>query len=166
MRNPNRGSTLIELIMVMLLLVLIGAAISVLIFAGGGTQERIINEKNAQMDARVALSYVNMFIRQNDAAGKVTVTPNAYTGENSILIRTREDWGGYDTWIYWMDGRLYECLVDQDEQPALGLSFVVAEVDYFRVSRSDDGAINNTIGYTTGDKSEEMSSTIFLRSAE
>jgi len=166
MGNLKAGNTLIELIMVMLLLILFGTAVTTLIYSGGEAQSRIIAEKNAQMDARVALSYLNMYIRQNDEADKVTVMPNDYTGENSILIRTRADWGGYDTWIFWADGHLYECLVDEGGQPAVGLSFVVAAVDSYSVTQNDDGAIRNTIGYTTGGRAEEMSSVIYLRSAE
>jgi len=151
--------------MVMLLLVLFGAAISVLIFSGGETQNRIISEKNAQIDARVALSYVNMYIRQNDEAGKIEITPNAYTGEESILVRTRADWGGYDTWIFFAEGCLYECLVDPGCDPSVGLSFKIAEIDRFDVNLNEDGSIVNTIGYMVNDRPEEMRSVIFLRSA-
>jgi len=166
MRNLRSGSTLVELIMVMLLLVLFGAAISVLIYSGGETQGRIIAEKNAQIDARVALSYLNMYIRQNDEAGKIEITPNAYTGEKSILVKTRAEWGGYDTWIFFADGCLYECLVDPGQEPAVGLSFKIAEIDRFDVTVNDDGSVTNTIGYIINDRAEEMRSVIFLRSGD
>jgi len=166
MRNLRTGSTLVELIMVMLLLILFGAAISVLIYSGGETQARIISEKNAQIDARVALSYVNMYIRQNDEADKIEIKPNAYTGEESILVKTRAEWGGYDTWIFFAEGCLYECLVDPGREPSVGLSFKIAEIDRFGVDLNADGAIVNTIGYTVNDRPEEMSSVIFLRSGE
>jgi type II secretory pathway pseudopilin PulG len=164
MKKNKKGNALIELIMVMVLLIIFGASISILIFAGGETQQRIIAEKNARIDARVALNYMNMYIRQHDGADRISVAHNDYTGENAILVRTREDWGGYDTWIFWSEGIIYECIVDPGEQPSVAFSFVIAEVMGFEVDQESDGSISVTVRYTVNDREEEMQSFIFLRS--
>ena len=162
----NKGSTLIELIMVMLLLILFGATISSLIYSGGETQQRIIQEKNSQIDARIALSYLNMSIRQNDRAEKISVEQNPLTGGDSIVIKTRADWGGYDTWIFWADGRMYECLADPDEAPTMMQSVHIANISNFNTRIDENGSIVNTIGYSAGGAEEELTSVIFLRSRQ
>ena len=160
----NRGNTLIELIMVMLLLILFGVVISTLIYSGGETQKKIISEKNSQIDARVAVSYLNMRIRQSDAADRVFIEKNETTGENSIVIKERFDWGGYDTWIFWADGTIYECLVNPGNQPSVGLSERVAKVDKFETGYNDSGAIVSVINYTVNGVEKELRSSVYLRS--
>ena len=169
MKKNHKGSTLVELIMVMLLLILFGITISTLIHSGGEAQEKIISEKNAQIDARIALSYLNMKIRQNDSAEKISIEKTEITGENAIVIKVRydsmyDDWIGYDTWIYWADGFIYECLTDPGEQPEIGLSFRIAEAGRFDTAINENGAIVNTIFYNVNGVDNEMQSTIFLRS--
>ena len=164
MDRPRRGSTLIELIMVMLLLILFGVTISSLIYAGGQTQQKIISEKNSQIDARVAISYLNMRIRQSDAADRVTIQKNDETGMDSIVIKERADWGEIDTWIFWANGLLYECLVNAGEQPAVGLSERIASVERFSTGYDESGAITNVIGYSVNGAQKELRSSVRLRS--
>ena len=161
--NKN-GNTLVELLMVMLLLILFGSTISILIYSGGRTQQKIISEKNSQIDARVAISYLNMKIRQSDAEGMISVELNESTGANSILIKERADWGGIDTWIFWDGGVIYECLVDPGGRPAVGLSEKIAEVDSFSTGYDGAGAILNVIGYTVNGAQKELRSSVYLRS--
>ena len=162
MQKNQKGSTLTELIMVMLLLVIFGMSISWLIYSGGRAQERIISERNSQIDARIAISYLNMVIRQNDAAGRVSIRQNEITGENSIFIKENIDLP-YDMWIYWADGYIYECFISPGGQPEIGLSQRIAEVDWF-FTEMNGGLIVNTIGYTVNGAEMELTGAIFLRS--
>ena len=162
--KANNGNTLVELIMVMLLLILFGVTISSLIYSGGETQQKIISEKNAQINARVAVSYLNMRIRQSDAADKIVVEKNDVTGDNSILIRERAYWGGYDTWIFWADGYIYECISDEGGQPSVELSERIIAADWFHTDINADGSIYNSIGYTVNGVQKELHSSVYLRS--
>ena len=164
MQNSQKGSTLIELIMVMFLLIIFGASTSILIYSGGRAQENILSERNSQIDARIVLSYLNMFIRQNDVAGKILIQENNITGDNSIVIQVREETFGYDVWIFWAEGFIYEAITDPGEYPDLWLSERIAEVDFFNTELSD-GFIINTIRYNINGEEQELSSSIYLRSS-
>ena len=163
----NKGNSLIELIMVMMLLALFGVTIYTLIFSGSQTQSKIHADKNAQVDARIALNYVNVKLRQNDASGKIEIVANPLTGEEAILIKERSVAGEeYDTWIYFFNGELLEFLGFPDEEPIYDFSWVIVESDDFVVHYSqEDGTITNTILYTYDGKPKEMSSTIYLKSS-
>jgi len=164
--NKNiRGASLIELVMVMLVLALFGVTIYTLIATGADTQKRIMNEKNAQSDARVALSYINVRLRQNDESGKIEIKKVDITGENAILIQNRSSGYEYDTWIYNYEGGLYECLVDPGEQPNELFSFYVIDAELFETSiDGESGRITNTVYYSFDGEWKHLSSSIYLRS--
>jgi len=160
----NKGNTLIELIMVMMLLALFGVTMFTLIYAGSRAQETLGENKRAQIDARIGLNYVNVKLRQNDVADRVIVAPHPETSENAIVIREPE----YDTWIYFHDGALYEFWGIRDDLPDLDRSNLIVRAADFRVTYDKTtGTLTNTIVYTYNGQSErEMTSTIHLQARE
>ncbi|MDR1664456.1 MAG: DUF4860 domain-containing protein [Clostridiales bacterium] len=163
-RKDKAGAMLVELVMVMLLLALFGVTIYTMIISGADTQERVVRQKDAQTDARIALSYINVRLRQNDSGGKIFVEPLELTGQNAIVIRTRTFDYEYDTWIYCLNGRLYECLTDPGSPPTEELSFHIVDIEGFEPVLNDDGSIVNTVNYLYGEAEQNLSSTIYLRS--
>ena len=152
--------------MVMLLLALFGVTIYTLIYSGSRTQQKIYADKAAQVDARIGLNYVDVKLRQNDAEGKIEIAPNPMTGENAILIKERTFGEEYDTWIYFYNGELLECLSLPDEEPIYDYSWVIIEADAFRVEEHpEDGTITNTIVYQYDGKPKEMSTMVYLKSS-
>ena len=63
--RDDKGSTLVELVMVMMLLILFGFTTYTLIYAGSETQRKIIEDKDAQVDARIAISYLNVRLKSS-----------------------------------------------------------------------------------------------------
>lgn len=164
-KHNTRGSTMVELIMVMLLLILFGTTIYTLIYAGATTQERIMREKDAQTDARIALSYINVKLRQNDVNGKIVVEKAELTNKDAIVIKDRSEDYAYDTWIFCYDGKLMECLVPPDEQPTeLGSFYIADSEDLDTAYDSTSGSITNTLYYYSGDALKSISSTLYIRS--
>lgn len=163
-KNAQKGSTMVEMIMVMALLALFGITIYTLIYSGESTQDRILQEKNAQSDARIALSYINVRLRQNDVNGKIAVEKIELTGENAIVIKERDEDYAYDTWIFCYDGKLFECFTDPDVQPTELGSFYIVDSEGVETELNDDGTITNTVYYYYGDALTSISSTIYLRS--
>ena len=161
--NNRKGSSLVELVMVMMLLMVFGFTIYSLIYAGSETQAAILENKDAQVDARIALSYVNVRLRQNDAAGKISIIPNPNTGQNAIVIKERDEWY-FDTWIYWSNGRLIECITDPGEIPIDEWGFTIVEIEGFYTSLNPDGTITNTVRYLYQGRIAELSSLVSLRS--
>jgi hypothetical protein len=164
MTKPSGGASLVELGMVMMLLALFGITIYTLIISGADTQVRINARKDAQMDARIALSYINVRLRQNDTAGKIAVEPLELTGENAIVIRERGASYAYDTWIFCHEGKLYECLTDPDVPPSVALSFFIVDAGALTTEMTPDGFIRNTLYYNYGEEVREMSAKVYLRS--
>jgi len=168
-------STLIELIMVMTLLVLFGMTIFSLMYTGSDTQKRIEAKKNAQMDARIASSYINVKMRQNDSAGKIELTTFFMEDRNdeifAIIIHEADFFSDvyYDTWIYVVDGKLYECITDTGVSPTrVEDGFFIVNAKSITSILHDDGSITNTIVYMYGDenqmKEQKISTTVYLRS--
>ena len=165
--KDESGNTLVELTMVMVLMVFFGFTIFTLIQTGSQTEQRIIDNKNAQVGARIALSYINVRVRKNDSAGRIEVVQVEHTGQDAILIRHRSFEDDYDRWIYFSDGKLLECLTYPDEQPQDDLSDVIVEIDGFKVSYdSDKNALSASVEYKYGEGIEKMDTFINLRNTK
>jgi len=168
-------SSLIELIMVMTLLVLFGMTIFTLMYSGADTQDRIMREKNTQIDARIAVSYINVKLRQNDMLNrdidnqmKIGVRPISLTGRNAIVIRERTFDYEYDTWIYEYGGKLYELLTDPGDEPNEDnhkMGFYIVDVERMdTVFDAKNGTVTNTVYYSYNDGLDSITSTVYLRS--
>jgi len=176
----NKGNTLIELVMVMLLMVLFGVTIYTLIFAGSQTQQRLQENKEAQADARIALNYVNVRLRQNDAAGKIRIVTDEETGRNAIAIN---EFDPYEVWIFFheyehvyvdeetgeevreMRGELREAIPNPGEWPDPELSLAIISAEDFRVDLDPQrGTVTSTVFYMYDGKIKEMSATLYLNS--
>ena len=160
------GGGLTELIMVMALMVFFGMSIYLIIYSGSSVMQKVDDEKNAQIEARTALSYINVRLRQFDAEDAVVVTDNGYNGGGSILLQSRNPEIpelDYDTWIYWDDGKLMEVLSDANIPPQWDASNTIAQIDGMHAEYKD-GFVTSTIIYTYNGEKKTISSSILLRS--
>lgn len=129
----------VESIMVILLMILFAISISVLIYNGSLTYRNIIDNKNEEENIRIALSYVNMRIKQNDVSGSIHVEQNSFKGADVLTIRHHGDEEGLMSHIYYQDGYLWECYTDGPLDHSLsteiididGISFAMDEVKGF-----------------------------------
>ncbi len=165
MLKNEKGSSLVELVMVMMLLILFGATIYTIIFMGSSTQDRIIKEKDAQIEARIAISYINVRLRQNDAQGKISIMQNPVNNQNSIVIHDNYEGTLFDTWIYWSDGVLKECLVYPGEEVTdePGMYTPIANISGFDIQIKDDGSLYNKVTYEFNGKTKTLENAAFLR---
>jgi hypothetical protein len=106
-------SGVLELIFVTALLALFGAASFMLVSAGNGSYQRIMDKRAVSGDLRVALSYLATQFRQNDEAGAVSLRPCPEGGEMLVFTRVIEG-TPYETRIYLASGRLMEAAVAAD----------------------------------------------------
>jgi hypothetical protein len=159
------GESLIELTMVMVVMILFGATIYTLILAGSSAQRKIIEEKNAQSEARVASSYVSVRLRQNDRKGAVVIVPTKEYG-NAILIKGGGGLETLDRWILWSDGELREFIVDEGQEPLNepGMYSRVASVKGFDARAREDGMVISAVSYDCGGETREITSEIYVRS--
>lgn len=163
-KNSLPGFSTVELVMVLMILVMLCAMVFTLIFAGQQSYTRINANREASMNTRDALSYVDMRIRQNDYIGGATVKVCPTTGENAVYIEDFEH-PGLATWIYFYNGQLLEFynLIETDPDPVD--STLIAELDSFSVELDERGIITKTVTYTPEDgQTRTMASSVALRS--
>lgn len=168
----RRGYTMVELVMVMLLLCLFGITVVTVIQAGSHAYQTIVDNKNTEADARIALSCIDVRVRQNDRIGGVEVAVCPINNEPGLLVHESIGGSGYDSWFYYFRGALWECsLVPEGLTPVHENSQRIAYLDGFTVSYDEQThAIRQTVQYAVQENGEEtdktMSSVIALRSGE
>lgn len=166
----RRGYTLVELMLVMLLLALFGITIMTLIQSGSTAYQKIVDNRNAESDARIAINYLDVRVRQSDERGAVTVRENPLGEGNALVIRERFDDVDYFTWVYFLDGTLYECsLLLDTEEVAVERSQPIARLLDFQFEMREGNALYQYAEYTYATAQTEeirsLSSIIVLRSA-
>jgi hypothetical protein len=165
MVRDESGGGLIELIMVMALLMLFGMTIFSLIYTGSETMGKIDESKNAQIDARIAMSYLNVRLRQNDGSNQVDIRKNHMNGQDAMVLRHVADdpLESYDTWIFWADGVLQEVLSETGGVPQWEASNPIVEVESFEANLSQ-GILTYSIEYEYEGSKRLLSSRVALRS--
>ncbi|MDR1642965.1 MAG: DUF4860 domain-containing protein [Clostridiales bacterium] len=165
--RDESGGGLIELVMVMALMLLFGFTIFSLIYTGSETLRKMDEQKTAQIDARIAMSYLNVRLRQADGAGQIQVKENSLNGEDSIVIKyiDEDPSMNYDTWVFFDEGYLQEVIAEPGADPEwLGAS-PIAEIDSLKLDINEK-VLSYEIGYDYGRARRVMKSRTALRSRE
>lgn len=162
MSSKRRINASVESIMVTLLLIIFAAAICILIFEGSRTYRTIITNKTQEENVRIALSYINMRIKQNDIEDHITIDPSGFEGDSVLVLKHHGDEEGLLSYIYFADGRLWECYTDGPLDPSLSSEIISVEDIDFRYN-SEGNQIITTIHYLQGDMVVQMDQLTTLR---
>lgn len=163
--KSSRGYNTIEMLLVMLLLCLFGVAIFSLIVTGTQTYDRINTTRVAQEDARTAISYVEIRLRQNDIEQQISMVENAVAGEKALKIHSPFVEGDVNTWIFFHEGSLYECITSGEALPTLDTSLPLVEV--LSVDMSVEGnSVAIEVGYTANKVKRYMRTRVQLRTPQ
>lgn len=167
----RRGYTLTELMLVMLLLALFGITVMALIQSGSSAYKKIADNRTAETNARVALAYLEVRLRQNDAQGSIAIKENPFAPGNALVLHEQFEGEVYDTWVYFLDGTLYECnLLPAGEPPSVELSSAIAQMEEYTLEVLPGGTLrqNARFSYADGQDTRQstLSSTLTLRSGE
>ena len=131
--TSEKGFTLVELLLAMAILSILAASLVSLLSTGSSLFVNTEKYYQSQLEARTALSYITVKIRQNDVAGAVELRRIAGLSsllaeqKDALVIRNRLD--STKSWvIYFDDGVLYEkyCVFSSDELHLIH-SHVIAE---------------------------------------
>lgn len=136
--NRKKGFLLIELLFVMVLLVLFGLTIFTLVISGSKTYSKLDKQKENNSELRIALSYVNMKILQNEAAGSFEIKKNPSGPGDALVINQKIGKEEYESWIYCSKNKLREAIVKKGIPPVDELSLEVADVYGFKVHFTKD----------------------------
>ncbi|MBN2851615.1 MAG: DUF4860 domain-containing protein [Clostridia bacterium] len=127
MKFRDRNNT-IESVMVMILLIIITLAIFLLVEGGSHSYHKILENKENFEKARIASSYINLKIKQNDERDAILLKHSFYRGENVLVIKHSGEEEGLVTYVFFSDGVLYECYTDQTQMPSIDFSEKIIEV--------------------------------------
>lgn len=148
----------IEAIAVMLLLVIFASTVFIVLGAGANAFDTIVSEKKNTESARVAYAYINMKIKQNDAAGSIGVVQTDFGN----ALRIGSDVDDFVTYIFFADGTLYECVTKQELPPRISAANPITNLSGFDISR-DGSYIRLSCLAENGGKEEEISGIVGQR---
>lgn len=130
MNRPKR-TLQIEPILVMILLICFCAAAAVLIGSGQQSFRRILDNRDRTGNLRIAFAYINMRIRQHDAAGRIVFMEDRVEGQDALVIYHSGPEEGLVTYIFHLDGVLWESYDFIDREPTREYSFKIIDLEHF-----------------------------------
>lgn len=158
--KQTKGS--VESIMVMLLMIAFSISIAMVIMQGSNLFKQIISNRESDENLRIAMSYVNMRVKQNDSSDRVYVLENAVGEREALVLEHLDMEEGYFSYIYYDNGYLYECYTN--ELPTKEMSTPLIEVDDVTFKNSPENnqiLVNYT--YTRSNKKHMQMQIITLR---
>jgi hypothetical protein len=113
------------------ILIILGLCISavVLMDAGKKAYEKIIDNNSQLENARIALSYLGMRLRQNNTEGAVQFISGGIEGADTIKLVHSGDFEGMVTYIYFSNGELKELFTWADGEPDPDFSETIVSLD-------------------------------------
>lgn len=102
----------VESIMVILLMIVFAVSISVLIYQGSRTYRTILRDKDIAENNRIAFSYINMKIKQNDTEGAIFLDVFSPIIDDVLVISHHGLEKGLVTYVFFYEGALWECYTD------------------------------------------------------
>lgn len=160
--RENTGQKHITTLAAVTLLAVFAVSILLTLLAGAGAYRRLADRDAASFDARTAAQYIATRVRQNDAAGGVTVED--FCGVDCLTLKEWNSGYGskYVTRLYCYDGSLWELYTTVDAQAELTDGERVLALDGLELSLVD-GALNAGLTLKNG---ETETVTLSLRSGE
>ncbi len=136
----SKGRTQTEVMAVFILLLLLGLCIFTLASAGSGAYRRTNDARSAQSEVRVALSFMQMKVRQTDVIHAIRIGQNPVNGQDSLVLSETFSGKRYDTWVYHDAGLLREALVEEGQTFDNGMAFPIAELEGFEIKANASGS--------------------------
>lgn len=165
----NHGFTLVELITAMAILALLSGALYTLFFSGSKTFEVAHDSYIAQNNARIAMSYITVKIRQNDAVTSsggvvlrdVNVIQNSMGSALTIKIPSSAD----RLQIYSLGGKLMETTGSAFSADGVMVTDGIKDVSFTTSSAlsTNSMSIDISVNYEDGTKTRSLDQTVTLR---
>lgn len=130
-------------------LIIIGLCISavVLMDAGKKAYGRIIDNNNQLENARVALSYLSMKLRQSNTIGGISFIEDGIEGNDTVMLVHSGDMSGMVTYIYFSNGQLKENFTWEESGIDPEFSETIVALNGLDMEY-DEGVFNFTAHYT------------------
>ncbi|HAQ39395.1 MAG TPA: hypothetical protein DCM73_00140 [Clostridiales bacterium] len=125
-----------QFIFIMFLFLLIAVLSVMIILLGKDIYSSINEDRAANYDRRVSLSYMANKIRQSDKENSVRI--ENLNGENAIVINETYDDENYETWIYFYDNAIYEMFTDAGSEFSPDDGMRILEVESLGIEKLKD----------------------------
>ncbi len=153
-----------ESFLVVLLLTIFCCAIAIMILQGSQTFKQIIEDKNTIEDLRIATSYINMIVAQNDSLDSITVERSFLDKHSALVVKHSGDEAGFTTYIYCEDNYLWELYAVNGEQPdpAMAIKLVPAKAVAFDYDEQKHAIVVN-YDYSYRNRAEHIQEIVALK---
>ncbi len=121
-------------IIIFFLLIFLISSILVLQISIKSSEAVNFNKENSKL--RIASSYINIVIKQNDVADKIKPLSDINAKYNGILIKDYADIENLKLAVFHKDGAIYESLFEDEFDPTL--SEKIIDIEDFDVTIEDD----------------------------
>ena len=173
--GASGGFSVIELLIALTMMALLGGSLLTLISTGSNVFQRVFDEKDAQSEARIALSYVTVKLRQNGTPGTVSLVDSGSPDNrrNVLKIDRTPDVESDDCYFIYFDegggedfnGQLREKNSNTPGTENSDDTFIIANIrdcnfSYFNEEKTQ---IKISVSYGKNDVQREMSAVITLR---
>ena len=125
----NKGYTLIELLMVVAITILFGFTAYTLIISANDAYTRMSDQLTTSDTERASISYIVSIVRQNDRENAIQILD-----DDVLKITDGGHRSGYDKWIFYKNGKLYEFIGLSENGLFQEGALVVIECKSFKVS--------------------------------
>ncbi|MBP7402706.1 MAG: DUF4860 domain-containing protein [Clostridia bacterium] len=137
----KRGYSGIEVVLVMILLFAVSFLVFSTVTAGSKAYFNLSESQGRDADLRVGMSFLDVKLRKNDVADSVRVRANPFGEGEAVCIRSAVDGRSFDTWIYCLDGGLYELFLQADTAPTHDLAVRITGTDRMEIRLESDGLL-------------------------
>ncbi len=162
-KGDKRGSSLIEMVLVLCIIALFALGTIPLILSGSNAYNDISKNQLLEGDARIAVSFIQMKLKQNDVNGNISVQDSGL-GSNALRIQWTEAKNTF-TYIYFHEEKLMEYISINGQKPDPALSQTIAEIKGFDINLSEKGnEVLYDVEYESKGRVKRISSRVELRS--
>ncbi len=163
MNTIRKGSSNIETILSLILLILLSVCIFTLISTGSVTEQRILAQNDVKSNARIAEAYISTKLKQNDVSDKIVVKQNPFTSKNALVINDGSKETKTNTWIYFNNGYLLESTTLDNMPPDDSSAIKIAKLDGFSITKEDQKIVTEFF-YFYNDEPHTAKQIVVLRS--
>ena len=154
--NAQSGFSVVELLIALALMAFLSTSLLTIIATGGGAFQKVLDEKSAQSEARIAISYVTVKLRQFSSNGMVSIIPSDSPTNTRSVLKIDNGFGmglGESYFIYFDEaqsggsGRLVEKNAASPRVGDPAGAVKIADISDFNISyaNEDQTAINISV---------------------
>lgn len=137
-----------ENIIIMLYIIVLAVVTVIIILYSKNIYTKVDKYNSEFEDLEVAMSYINVKVRQNDKMGTISVKNVEELNTDALVIKHNE----YDAWIYEYNNMLIESKTLGDLQPTQEEYIKIADIEELKLSLNDKLL---TYSITVGDDLEQ-----------